>query len=87
MFDHTTSRLCDDPACNGQLIDSIINFGENLPQGELTKAFNHAQKVHLLDKPIHVHVACFLYLLLLLLLLLFFILFFRLMCVLYLDPV
>ena len=45
VFDHTTSRKCDNPACNGQLNDSIINFGENLPEVELEKAFDHAQKV------------------------------------------
>lgn len=45
VFDHTTSRQCDDPSCKGQLKDSIINFGENLPEIELKKAFDHAQKV------------------------------------------
>ena len=45
VHDHRTSRQCDDPACRGILEDSIINFGEMLPQGELTNAFNHAQKV------------------------------------------
>ena len=46
-FDHTTSRVCDDPSCQGPLQDSIINFGENLPVDELTKAFDHAKKVKL----------------------------------------
>ncbi len=27
-------RTCDDPKCGGELIDTIINFGENLPTGE-----------------------------------------------------
>ena len=45
MFDHKTSRKCDDPNCQGQLHDSIINFGENLPDKELKKAFDNAQKV------------------------------------------
>ncbi len=45
VFDHTTSRKCDNPSCDGQLQDSIINFGENLPEVELKKAFDHAQKV------------------------------------------
>ena len=45
VHDHRTSRQCDDPACRGILEDSIINFGEMLPQTELTNAFNHAQKV------------------------------------------
>ena len=46
MFDHTTSRQCDDPQCRGELDDSIINFGENLPEGELKKAFTHAKMVN-----------------------------------------
>ena len=25
-------RTCDDPSCGGLLLDTIINFGENLPQ-------------------------------------------------------
>lgn len=34
-----TGRNCDDPDCQGPLKDTIINFGENLPEDELTKAF------------------------------------------------
>ena len=30
-----TGRKCDDPACRGDLRDSIINFGESLPEGWL----------------------------------------------------
>ena len=45
MFDHTTSRRCDDPACRGTLYDSIVNFDEILPELELSKAFDHAHKV------------------------------------------
>ena len=26
-------QLCDDPKCRGKLKDTIINFGENLPEG------------------------------------------------------
>lgn len=29
-LDHKTSRKCDNKECNGELHDSIINFGENL---------------------------------------------------------
>ena len=25
-------HTCDDPSCGGVLLDTIINFGENLPQ-------------------------------------------------------
>jgi hypothetical protein len=40
---HYTGRTCDDPQCDGRLIDSIINFGENLPEDELTKSFNESE--------------------------------------------
>jgi len=61
VHDHRTSRQCDDPACRGILEDSIINFGEMLPQGELTNAFNHAQKADLcivLGSSLRVRPAC-----------------------------
>ena len=45
VFSHETSRNCDNPKCRGQLLDSIVNFGENLPEHELTKAFKGADKV------------------------------------------
>ena len=31
---HSTGRICDNPSCGGPLMDTIINFGENLPQGK-----------------------------------------------------
>ena len=43
MFDHTTSRRCADPKCGGMLLDSIINFGEPLPNEELHKAMYHSE--------------------------------------------
>ncbi|CAF0924788.1 unnamed protein product [Rotaria sordida] len=43
-LNHSTGRRCDKPECRGQLRDSIINFGENLPEDELNKAFDHAEK-------------------------------------------
>lgn len=45
VFDHVTGRQCDDPSCQGRLMDSIINFGESLPDHELRKAFMHAGQV------------------------------------------
>ena len=45
VFNHETSRECDNPKCRGQLHDSIINFGESLPKEELDKAFMNADKV------------------------------------------
>lgn len=46
-FDHKTTRKCDNPACKGDLYDSIINFGENLPEKELEDSFEHAKKADL----------------------------------------
>lgn len=45
VHDHKTSRQCDDPKCRGELHDSIINFGEMLPEAELRSAIAHARKV------------------------------------------
>ena len=39
VHDHTTGRLCENKGCGGKLYDSIINFGENLPE----KAFASAE--------------------------------------------
>lgn len=44
---HYTGRRCDRSGCPGRLKDSIINFGEDLPQDELDKAFDHANKADL----------------------------------------
>jgi NAD-dependent SIR2 family protein deacetylase len=30
VHNHKTGRLCDDHTCRGELIDTIINFNENL---------------------------------------------------------
>ncbi|CAF0801125.1 unnamed protein product [Adineta steineri] len=46
-LDHYTGRKCDKPECRGQLKDSIINFGENLPKEEIEKAFRHAENADL----------------------------------------
>lgn len=40
---HETGRLCDDLNCKGKLKDTIINFGENLPEYELKHAEIHSQ--------------------------------------------
>lgn len=45
--DHKTGRLCADPQCRGALKDSIVNFGENLPQRDLNRAYEHAEKADL----------------------------------------
>ena len=40
-FKHLTGRKCDNTRCGGDLMDSIINFGENLRQEELDRGFQH----------------------------------------------
>jgi len=42
VHDHATIRRCT--KCNSVLYDSIINFGENLPEYELETSFDHANK-------------------------------------------
>ena len=44
MHDHSTGRKC---ACGGDLYDSIINFGESLPQTELENAEQDSKKCDL----------------------------------------
>lgn len=40
---HDTGRKCDNKKCNGDLMDTIINFGENLREVDLDTGFNHGQ--------------------------------------------
>ena len=47
VHNHETGRTCDNPACGGKLYDSIINFGENLPERELTQGFANSRKADL----------------------------------------
>ena len=42
-----TGRKCDDPRCNGHLKDTIVAFGESLPEDELTKAFQEGEEADL----------------------------------------
>ncbi|CAF3746670.1 unnamed protein product [Rotaria sp. Silwood1] len=44
---HYTGRQCDTRNCRGRLKDSIIDFGEDLPQDALDKAFDHAEQADL----------------------------------------
>lgn len=44
---HVTGRLCEVPECAGLLKDSIINFGENLPEKELEITSDHSKKCDL----------------------------------------
>lgn len=43
VHDHLTGRSCDNPKCGGPLVDSIINFKEDLPEDELENGFRHAK--------------------------------------------
>ncbi|KAI0202923.1 NAD-dependent deacetylase sirtuin-7 [Astrocystis sublimbata] len=45
IHDHRTGRRC--ALCNGALLDTIINFGENLPEEPLRLAREHADKADL----------------------------------------
>ena len=47
VHNHKTGRRCDDPGCRGALYDSIINFGENLPEKELNAGFENSEKADL----------------------------------------
>jgi NAD-dependent SIR2 family protein deacetylase len=47
VHSHLTGRQCDDPKCRGKLKDTIINFGENLPEDTLETSFDHGSKADL----------------------------------------
>ena len=38
--EHLTGRFCDNAKCRGPLTDTIINFGESLPERDLTLALD-----------------------------------------------
>ncbi|CAF0751973.1 unnamed protein product [Rotaria sordida] len=42
VHEHATTRKCT--KCSSTLYDSIINFGENLPEYELETSFDHAER-------------------------------------------
>lgn len=44
---HITGRVCDNPNCGGKLRDTIINFGENLPESQLDQAEFHSKRADL----------------------------------------
>merc|ERR1719150_3652419 len=41
-FGRRTGRLCNE--CNGYLRDSVVAFGENLPEQQLNNAIEHSKK-------------------------------------------
>ncbi len=50
VHDHLTGRRCTAPGCSGELQDTIINFGESLPEVPLTKGFENAEKADLVSE-------------------------------------
>eukprot|EP00771_Trimastix_marina_P001945 gnl/Trimastix_PCT/3054.p1 GENE.gnl/Trimastix_PCT/3054~~gnl/Trimastix_PCT/3054.p1 ORF type:complete len:437 (-),score=68.47 gnl/Trimastix_PCT/3054:66-1376(-) len=48
VHSHETGRRCTVPGCNGKLQDSIINFGENLPDRALQDGFYHGKHADLM---------------------------------------
>jgi len=47
LHNHLTGRQCDDSNCKGNLKDTIIHFGENLPVGKQQKNFKHVRIIFL----------------------------------------
>lgn len=47
VHDHKTGRICEDPKCQGILMDTIINFKESLPDIDLFNGFEHSRKADL----------------------------------------
>lgn len=47
--DHLTGKQCDNPKCSGDLYDTIVNFGEDLPKKDMRDGFAHSKlaDVHL----------------------------------------
>ena len=48
VHDHKTGRKCENPACRGDLIDSIINFGDFLDENILRKGQEEGEKCDLM---------------------------------------
>ncbi|KAL3692634.1 hypothetical protein R1sor_006285 [Riccia sorocarpa] len=58
---HQTGRICEKEGCNGNLRDSVILFGEDLPKQALNSAVKHSQKADLglvLGSSLRVKPAC-----------------------------
>jgi NAD-dependent SIR2 family protein deacetylase len=45
--EHYTGRLCEDENCRGRLEDTIVNFGEDLPEQPFQRAFANSEKADL----------------------------------------
>jgi len=60
---HKTGNICQDVKCKGELMDSIIHFGENLPESELKLASDWSKKADIalvLGSSMRVKPACWL---------------------------
>jgi len=47
VSDHFTGRYCVAPGCGGRLLEWTIDFGQNLPEREITSGFLNAKKADL----------------------------------------
>lgn len=47
VHSHETGRKCDDPECRGDLVDTIINFGENLDSNTINAGFQNGMDADL----------------------------------------
>lgn len=45
--DHSTGRICSNKGCEGKLMDTIINFGEDLPKEDFERAEENCDKTDL----------------------------------------
>jgi len=45
--DHFTGRYCVRPGCSGRLLEYTIDFGQNLPEEPLSRAYENAEKADL----------------------------------------
>eukprot|EP01123_Difflugia_compressa_P000729 TRINITY_DN10847_c0_g1_i1.p1 TRINITY_DN10847_c0_g1~~TRINITY_DN10847_c0_g1_i1.p1 ORF type:complete len:389 (-),score=25.49 TRINITY_DN10847_c0_g1_i1:106-1272(-) len=60
---HITGNICTEPSCKGKLKDSIIHFGENLPENEIKPASLWSKKADIalvLGSSLRVKPACWL---------------------------
>lgn len=61
VHDHLTGRKCSNLQCGGELMDTIINFEENLPEIPMERGFEHSHKADLhlvLGSSLRVSPAC-----------------------------
>ncbi|KAL4510633.1 hypothetical protein ABPG72_004787 [Tetrahymena utriculariae] len=47
VHDHLTGKICDNLKCGGELVDTIVNFGENLPKKDMDQGFQNSKQADL----------------------------------------